>query len=140
METKRQRSTRLIINHPRIPYTVVPAKPVLPNNLMCIVELTNGFFRVLHINSGVTLTDTKGVAAAVKYISQVTHRLARDKPLTELFSAISWEAFCRYDQGVKEDNCILLFNTLEPYSSMIHNVSKKATTDERYLYPSEPII
>ncbi len=67
---------------------MVPAKPVLPNNLMCIVELTNGFFRVLHINSGVTLTDTKGVAAAVKYISQVTHRLARDKPLSELFSAI----------------------------------------------------
>jgi hypothetical protein len=108
--------------------------------LICIVELTNNYFRVLHINSGVTLTDTHGINAALTFVKDVEARMSRDPKFKKAMSAINWGAFCQYEKGHQDSFCEYIFNVIEPYSCKLNNVAKTVTATERYLYPSEPII
>lgn len=139
MESRKLRSTRLTIYHERIPYTAVPATPTHEEGLFCIVELTGGFFRVLHIGSGITLTDTKGVTAALRFVKDATKLYHRAAEFRAALEDVSWSRYCRFQKGVCEPACEVVFRLLEPFSAKQHNVSKNTTKNEKYLYPSEPI-
>ena len=139
METKKMRSTRLVIHHPRIPYTAVPAFPVPEGSPICAIELTGGFYRVLHIGSGITLTDTKGAAAAERFVKNVLALYQTHKIFKKILDAADWHKFCRHQNGKNEPECSKLFLMLEQYSSLNNNVPKSVTKKERYRYPSEPV-
>jgi hypothetical protein len=131
--TKKQQSSRLLIEHPRIPYTVVPALPVLEDDPVCAVALTGGFFRVLHIKSGVTLTDVKTIAAARSFVNRVRAKY-KVKKFKELLDATRWDQFCKG----KDTDSFELSQHLEPLRSSRLHVPKSVTKNERYLYSPEP--
>lgn len=140
METKGAKLDQLIIHHPRIPYKATPAVPVLSGDPICIIQLTGGFFRVLHINSGITLTDTNSLKAATHFISVVRRRYNSQPAFRDRLDAISWKKFCQHQNGKQDPDCNWLFLVLDRYSSLEGHVSKRVTINELYLHPPEPII
>ena len=140
MQTKKPPLPKITVAHPRIPYRVVPAVPVRDGDQVCIVELTGGFFRVLHIGSGITLTDTNTLKAAKTYTNVIGNKCKHNTRFREQFEKVSWEKFCRHQNGRSEPNCEWLFRVLDSHSSVEGHVPKAVTKHERYLYPPEPLI
>jgi hypothetical protein len=139
MKTSGAALEQLVINHPRIPHKVVPASPVLNGDPICIVELTGGFFRVLHIDSGITLTDTRTLAAALRFTSAIRDKYINEPIFRRKLDEASWERFC-HQSGGSDPNCVWLVLALNSLNSMEDNVSKSVTHNERYLHPPEPIL
>ena len=95
---------------------------------------------MLHTNSGVTLTDTKGRVAAEKFVRAVRRKCRMNPKFRASFARLSWEKACRYHKGKPEPECEEIFLALEFHSSLADHVQKSVTKNERYLYPPEPII
>jgi len=128
---------KVIIQHPRTPYKAVVAAPVNEGEPICIIELTGGFFRILHMRSGMTLTDTDGITAANRFVTAVNAKYLRDKRFAELLDTVSMPQPCK---GAADPNRAIynrLKEALELYSSAVDNVSFNATKNERYIYPPE---
>jgi len=140
MGTNESTLPQVVINHPRIPYKVIPAVPVSEGDQVCIVALTGRFFRVLHIKSGVTLTDTKTLSAAIKFATSVQRKYLSRASFRNKLDAISWEKFIRHNSGKEDTDCTQLLYSLEFYSSLSGHVDKGVTSNEIYLHPPEPII
>ena len=126
--------------HPRTPYNVYVEGFVEDDEPVCIIALTHGFFRVLHIKSGLTLTDTEGIKPAVKFVKMVNKRYLFEPKFAGLMDDVSMIVFCRNDRTQQTEDYERLFRILEPFSSMPGHVSKNITKGERYLYPPEFII
>ena len=136
MEIERQLVT---IWHPRMPYNVYVEGFVDDNEPVCIIALTNGFFRVLHIKSGLALTDTRGIKPAVDFVKAVNKKYLFNQRFAKLMDGVSMIEFCRdvkLEEGLRADY-ERLFRNLEHFSSLEGHVSKTTTRGERYLFPPE---
>lgn len=126
---------RVIINNPRLPYVVIAEDIPKKDDFFCIVRLTGGFYRLLHINSGLTATDVKTLSVARTFIKRTRSHSRAGGLFKETMMNVSWSDYCS-GKPIKKifDDC------LRSLTSEIGHVSKNETKNELYYYPPEYLI
>ncbi len=119
------------VSHPWLPYRIrahLPAK----NLPFCVIRLTKGCARVIHIPSGLTLTDTVSVAVGYKvcaYLSNTVHE-------STIFSELTWKRFRAYQKGA-EDKAMHEVQEVIRNMGVLGVLSPENTKNLRFKYSPE---
>ncbi len=128
---------RVLIKHPRTPYTVIPVDACGEDDLFCIVELTHKFYRILHIDTGITISDTKTKRVAREFIKRMRWQQKKNSTLRNVMNAVTWEDYCRHSLRGEVRSCIDLDNFMRKYTDQAGHVPRRITKDEKFLHPME---
>lgn len=125
---------RIVIRNPRLPYVVIAERTPKKGDFFCIVKLTGRFYRLLHINSGLTASDVTSLRAAKEFVKS-TRAMSNDEYFKKVMTETTWVKYCSCVKTKNEfDNCLMSL------VSKIGHVPKSTTKNELYHYPPEYLI
>lgn len=124
---------RILINHHRMPYRVAGYK-IKPTDVFCIVSLRPGkYFRVLHIATGLTMTDTSGFEVARVFIHCLRLALQKSVKLRRAFKQLAWQELMDHIDGSNlSEEADKIVKLVRHYNNRPGHVSHKVTADCKF--------
>lgn len=97
------------------------------------MQLTDGYWRVLHTSTGLTLADTDARWVAIEFVEAMEKEMDARPQLREAFETLSWDGFMAHVSGDQEDEGIqLAIDRIQRYTKRDGYVASRVTIECRY--------
>ncbi len=139
MATGKVSLQRIAIYHPRRPYYIEAYRHKSAPDF-AIVQLTDGYWRVLHSTTGLTLADTDARWVAIEFVEAMVKEMTYPE-FKEAYERLSWDGFVAHVSGDNPDEQVqLLIDRIKRYTKRIGYVGAKKTEGCRYKNTPEYMI
>lgn len=130
-------SYRVLITNQRMPYYIEVERRWREGDRFCVVKLTRGFWRILHVRTGITMSDTNSFAAADRFIVTLNEAMKNYPEMRDFLDSLTWRRYCKYKNGGKDGQCKKLDTFFSKLADKPGHVSKNETKHAKFFYSPE---